>query len=103
MVAEDEQIIHIAQVSGRMKGSLDVVVKPIEVDVGGEELTGVGADRQTPQGERVSMCHGEDRFARSLEHSVNEFEERFVSDRSCQQSPENVEIDAREVSFDVEM
>ena len=110
-VREEEEVVYVAQIPRKAKAALDPVVESGEVDMGGEELAGVGADGQAAPGRRPVVrqpCPGASlgrtvHGAASIQDPIQYGQESAVTNAAGQETLQDVEIDGGEVGADVEM
>lgn len=110
-VAEAEKVVDIAHVPRHLELTLDDVIKSVQVDMSGEELAGVGADRQAtiwrwPVGLEASDLTAVREGIETvglIKHAIDDGEEPAVTDAASDQHFEYVAIDTREVALDVEV
>ncbi len=110
-IAKDEQIVNVANVTGDLQIPLDEVIEVVQINLGREELTRRGADRQTAPGKRPSVVEpgplsdvpAPIELGSRLEDAMDHLEKARIAYSPGQQLPQDVEIDARKVPPDIEV
>lgn len=111
LAREKEQIVDVADVAFHLQLPLHEVVESLEIEVGGEELTGERADGETRSlGWPVGIEPGVPPHSRRgiqigarVEDPIDQLEEAPIAHAPRQQIAQDVEVDAGKVALDVEM